>query len=290
MTFRGLLKRMEPFGQKITGQLPLCPWAPILARLDPRTFSAYPPPLKIRVLAEDGPFKKLCFDDRHEVWFPADIQLTEELWNEYLAVFWPNRANGHYYLAQGTLLSAGDICVDCGACEGFFVLQALQAGAAKVICVEPSDFMVECLSRTFAAEIREGRVVVVNAAVGAMQGNANFSFDILQPFGGKSASEGKMVSVRVITLAKLAQDLGLERVDYLKMDIEGAEIQAVEGALPLLVKHFPKLAITTYHRPFDYQALRALIVSAGYRHIRSRGLTQREEDGVFRPMMLHATR
>jgi FkbM family methyltransferase len=239
------------------------------------------------VVTEDAQFKKLCFNETHELWFPKDISLSPELWSEYLAVFWPHRTNGHYYLAKGTPITGGDICIDCGACEGFFVLQALNAGASKVICLEPNQMMAECLRRTFPDEIKAGRVVVVHAAAGAVDGFADFSFDTLQPFGGKSASGGSTVSVPMVTLSKLACDLNLERVDFIKMDIEGAEIQAVEGGLPVLMKHHPKLAITTYHRSFDYQALHALITAAGYRRIRPAGLTQRD-DGIFRPMMLHA--
>jgi hypothetical protein len=45
------------------------------------------------------------------------------------------------------------------------------------------------------------------------------------------------------------------------MDIEGAEIQATEGSLDTLCKHRPKLAITTYHRPFDFRCLESILSS-----------------------------
>jgi FkbM family methyltransferase len=287
MKVSGLFKKLEPLGQKLTGQLPLCPWSPIWERLDPRTLSAYPPPMNIRVMAEDGGFKHLRFNDTHNAWFPQETALSAELWSEYLSVFWPHRANGHYYLNRGTPLNAGDICLDCGACEGFFGLQALAAGAAKVICIEPSEIMSACLKKTFAAEIQAGRVVVLNVAAGVMEGTAQFSFDALDPFSGRVGAATAASNIPVTTLAKISADLQLSRVDFIKMDIEGAEIQALEGALPLLVKDHPRLAITTYHRPFDYVALRALAIAAGYQQIRSVGLTQRD-DGIYRPVMLHA--
>jgi FkbM family methyltransferase len=287
MKIEGVIKRLKPFWQKLTGQLPLCPWSVILARFDPRTLSAYPPTIKISVVAEDEQFKKLRFNDMHEVWFPKQTPLTADLWSEYLAVFWPHPANGHYYLAGGTGIIQGDVCLDCGACEGFFVLQALSLGASKVVCLEPSQEMAECLKRTFSDEIKSGRVTVQNVAVGAMQGSANFTFDCLQPFGGKVESETASIAIAVTTISKLAQDLNLPKVDFIKMDIEGAEIQAIEGALSLLAKQSPKLAITTYHRPFDFAALHALLVNAGYRRIKPVGVTERN-DGIYRPVMLHA--
>jgi len=289
MKLSGLFKKLEPLGQKLTGQLPLCPWAVILERLDPRKLSAYPPPMNIRVMAEEGPFKQLRFNDTHDAWFPKETVISTELWSEYLCVFWPHPANGHYYLKSGTIINPGDICLDCGACEGFFALQALGAGAEKVICVEPSETMSACLRKTFAVEIQTGRVVVQNVAVGVLEGTARFSFDALDPFSGRMGSTTTSINIPVTTIAKLCIDLQLPRVNFIKMDIEGAEIQALEGAMPVLTKFHPKLAITTYHRPFDYRMLHALAVAGSYRKIYAAGLTQRG-DGIYRPMMLHASK
>jgi FkbM family methyltransferase len=289
MQLKSALNRFKPLGQKLGGKLPLCPWPSVLGTLDPRTLAAYPPLLKIDIISEEGDFKKLRFDQIHEAWFPAATPVTSEMWSEYLSVFWTHRVNAHRYLAHGTFVEPGDVCIDCGACEGFFGFQALAAGAAKVVCVEPSGQMARCLQRTFAEEIKNGRVVIQNVAAGALEGNATFSFECLQPFSGKVQTGAASESVPVSTITKLCAELNLPRVDFIKMDIEGAEIQAVEGAMTVLKKYHPKLAITTYHRSFDYAALRTLLMAAGYRHIKPVGLTGRD-DGVCRPIMLHAVR
>ena len=130
-------------------------------------------------------------------------------------------------------------------------------------------------------------MLVENVAAGVMEGTVRFSFDGLDPFSGRIGAATTAINIPMTTITKICADLRLSRVDFIKMDIEGAEIQALEGALPLLEKFHPKLAITTYHRPFDYAALRALAIAAGYQQIRSAGLTQRD-DGIYRPMMLHA--
>jgi FkbM family methyltransferase len=245
--------------------------------------------LDIQEVARDGGLKKLCFGGRHQAWFPANVAITPDMWSEYLCVFWDHPKNGHYYL-RTTPVKTGDVCVDCGACEGFFVFQALESGASKVICVEASATMAQCLARTFEREITAGRVVVHQIALGALNGNTRFNFDNQNPFGGsfnQPIDQGDPVTVR--TLERLLEELAIPRIDFLKMDIEGAEIQAVEGALPVLLRHHPQLAITTYHRAFDYQVLRALAISAGYRQIRPTGLTGRDDD-IYRPVMLHASK
>lgn len=266
--------------------MPLCPWASVLSSFNPRLIGVRPPPLDIRVVATDGDFKKLCFDGRHEAWFPAAVVITPDMWGEYLCVFWDHPKNAHYYLRH-TAIKAGDVCVDCGACEGFFVFQALAAGAAKVICVEAGEVMAQCLARTFEKEIAAGKVVIRHVALGALNGTTRFNFDSLNPFGGSlslPSDQGETVTVQ--TLERLLAELAVSRIDFLKMDIEGAEIQAVEGALPVLRRDHPRLAITTYHRQFDFTCLQAMISEVGYKRVKSTGLTER--DGPYRPVMLHA--
>jgi len=161
-----------------------------------------------------------------------------------------------------------------------------------VIGIDPNPDMVRCLEKTFATEIKTGRVVIRQAALGAFSGTAAFSFDSAFPafgqIGGENMAEGR--TVRVETLDSICDKLGIAKVDFIKMDIEGAEIQAVEGAMSLLTKHHPKLAITTYHRAFDYAAIRALVLASGYAHIKPVGVTARRTGGgeLFYPSLLHA--
>ena len=55
-----------------------------------------------------------------------------------------------------------------------------------------------------------------------------------------------------------------EKVDVLKMDIEGAEAKALEGCTVLLDTCMPDLALAAYHRPEDFVALYAQLKSYGY--------------------------
>lgn len=66
--------------------------------------------------------------------------------------------------------------------------------------------------------------------------------------GGGSMIVDYETSVKVKTV-KL--DDALEHVDFIKMDIEGYELQALKGARKLIQKCKPKLAICLYHKPED---------------------------------------
>ena len=127
----------------------------------------------------------------------------------------------------------GDIVLDCGAHVGVFTRTALKRGAKLVAAIEPAPENVECLRRNFVDEIRAGRVLVY--AKGAwnkddirpMHLNRNSAGDsfVLELDPGQ-----KVIQLPLTTIDKIALELRLPRVDFIKMDIKGAEVQALEGA------------------------------------------------------------
>lgn len=75
--------------------------------------------------------------------------------------------------------------------------------------------------------------------------------------GAPSDTAGE--SIITITIDDLLEKHQLDRVDFIKMDIEGAEERALLGAAKTLRRHAPKLAISAYHRTDDLARLPALI-------------------------------
>jgi FkbM family methyltransferase len=165
----------------------------------------------------------------------------------------------------------GDTVLDCGASVGEFTREALNAGAKLVVAIELSPEGLECLRRNFVDEVKDGRVIVYPKGVWdrddfltlnvAPQNSAADSV-VIQP---KGSHEGPKVPLT--TIDKLVAELKLERVDYIKMDIEGAEQRALAGARATIAKYKPRLSISAYHRPDDPEKIPAVIRRAwsGYR-------------------------
>jgi hypothetical protein len=63
----------------------------------------------------------------------------------------------------------------------------------------------------------------------------------------------------VVTLDEYCESNGLERVDFIKMDIEGSELAALDGAARTIARFKPRLAISAYHKPDDLWVLAARI-------------------------------
>jgi FkbM family methyltransferase len=70
-------------------------------------------------------------------------------------------------------------------------------------------------------------------------------------------------SIEVNTLDNLID----EKVDYIKLDIEGAEQDAIDGAMQLIQKHTPILAICVYHKAQDWHKIpkKVLAINPNYK-------------------------
>ena len=165
----------------------------------------------------------------------------------------------------------GDTVLDCGASVGVYTRLALDAGAKTVVAIEPGPENVEALRRNFSGEIASGRVIIVPKGVWDKE-----DFLTLQVDSANTAADtfvmalkegSKGVRVPLTTIDRLVADLRLARVDYIKMDIEGAEQRALAGASQTLRRFHPRLALSAYHKPDDPEKIPLLVRQAwkGYR-------------------------
>ena len=69
--------------------------------------------------------------------------------------------------------------------------------------------------------------------------------------------------VETITIDDLVSEEKLKRVDFIKMDIEGAELEALRGAENTIRQFHPKLAISLYHKLNDLWEIPEYIDSLG---------------------------
>lgn len=72
-------------------------------------------------------------------------------------------------------------------------------------------------------------------------------------------ADDKGQKVLTTTIDRFVEKEGLDKVDFIKMDIEGAEPQALEGARATIQKHKPVLAISIYHNMDDFSHISRMI-------------------------------
>jgi FkbM family methyltransferase len=144
----------------------------------------------------------------------------------------------------------GDIVLDCGANIGEFTREAVDEGAAVVVAIEPAPNNVECLRRTFAAEITAGKVIVYPKGVWDKEDFLTLSIsNATSAMDSFVIQEGTHPGVRVplTTIDKMVAELKLPRVDFIKMDIEGAEKPALAGGAKTIATYHPRMEISVDH-------------------------------------------
>lgn len=164
------------------------------------------------------------------------------------------------------VVKPGDIVIDCGAHVGVFTDFALSRGASRVVAIEPEPVNLECLRRNFAKEIAAGRVIVVPKGVwnapGVLTlylGGPNSGMNTMIP---GAATDSASIEVPTTTIDLIVRDARLPRVDYIKMDIEGAEREALKGGLETMRRFRPVLMLDSYHREDDMTVLPRIIREA----------------------------
>jgi FkbM family methyltransferase len=140
-------------------------------------------------------------------------------------------------------LKPGMVFVDVGANDGYYSLFAARRiePNGKVIAFEPSTRERINLRRNLR---RNGldNVLVLPSALGAAAGDADLNLAHGVHSGhntlGKFAHDDVVVAsqerVDVVTLDQVAQQLGLKKIDFVKIDVEGAEASVVAGARHVL--------------------------------------------------------
>jgi FkbM family methyltransferase len=164
--------------------------------------------------------------------------------------------------------AAGDTVVDCGAHIGVFTKTALAAGAAKVIAIEPGQEAIECFKRNFEAEMRAGKVVLVPKGVwdtdGALTFYENGNGGAAGSFVGNSPASRAVRATPVARLDTLVGEFGLNRVDFVKMDIKGSTARALTGGKETLRRWRPRLAISTEEAVDNPREIMSMAIGWGY--------------------------
>ncbi|MCB1019138.1 MAG: FkbM family methyltransferase [Acidobacteria bacterium] len=159
----------------------------------------------------------------------------------------------------------GDIVLDAGAHVGLYARKALEKGAKTVVAIEPAPANLECLRRNLAQEIADGKVIVYPKGVWDKEEDLPLFEDPNNSAADTFIHNSEtMVAHHTIPLTRidtLVQELGLERVDVIKMDIKGATQKALAGGAETIRKDRPHIVLSTEEDNDDPYAIAEQIAS-----------------------------
>jgi len=162
------------------------------------------------------------------------------------------------------------VVFDAGANSGIFAcLAAKRIGPeGKVYAFEPVPKIRKSLEETVRIN-RLNIIIIVPFALGDKVEKLKISIAPDNNIGGGWGASsgikdfgGEYEIVPQITLDNFIQNNNIQKVDFIKMDIEGMERNALRGAIETLRKFKPKLAICIYHLPDDPKIIKDIILEA----------------------------
>lgn len=188
---------------------------------------------------------------------PARARLTAA--SVMLAARWTRHLEPEL-LGLADLVAPGSVCIDVGAAAGLYtvVLSRLAGPAGQVHSVEPLPFAHPVWTRVLrarsAANVRHHAVALAaEAGSGAMSvpigryglvTGRSFVTHRSHGLGSNAEFEGQVaVSVTMDTLDSMFASAGLTRLDFIKIDVEGAELQVLQGGEKTITALRPSLLL-----------------------------------------------
>lgn len=141
-------------------------------------------------------------------------------------------------------IKPGDVVIDVGAAIGSYTLPALAAGAAKVIAFCPQQDHAQKLKENLTKNPGFAeRCTIVPHGLYDQEGwltfvGSNYLFQETRPdrLGSEDFPVRRLDDV----------DLKVDKIDWLKLDVEGAELKVLEAARDLLIKYHPQILVENH--------------------------------------------
>jgi len=197
---------------------------------------------------------------------------------------------GQYGYAHGPSrieVEPGDVVLDAGGCWGdtplYFAARAGASGKVYTFEFDPESLEILRVNLSLNPELAP-RIQVVEQALWDRAGEL---LEFLQ--AGRCTSvlvdnpSEQNLRVPAVTLDDFVERAGIDRLDFVKMDVEGAELNALRGGLESIKRFAPKLAIAAYHNDDDLVRIPEVISSLqlGYRFYLDTFSSVEEETVLF---------
>lgn len=143
-------------------------------------------------------------------------------------------------------LKEGDVVVDAGAYPGDYTIWASRkvGASGRVIAFEPTPQNKAILERNLKREKYDNVTIVPK---GLWNENTTLNLSGTSGFSASVSADNTGDTIEVSRLDDALEELGIEKIDVLKMDIEGAEIEAIQGCEKTLRNNVAEVMVATYH-------------------------------------------
>lgn len=147
-----------------------------------------------------------------------------------------DQKSAHCYLNDEYKIEDGSVVVDVGAAEGIFALNEIEK-INHLYLIETDPEWIECLNQTFAPW--KNKITIINKFVSNSDDEKNIKLDTY------------------------FKEKGM--IDFLKIDVDGAEQELIYGAEKTITDKVKRMAICTYHKPDDNRDFSEYLIDKKYK-------------------------
>lgn len=187
--------------------------------------------------------------------FPEDLT-TNKIYEKYLNI------------------QKGDVIVDLGANCGYtaYRFSKLVGDSGKVICVEPDSINYECLIKNIN-NLKLTNIISLNKAIWNKNTKLNFQQEgaLGSAVSEKLNRNDNIKEVETIKISDLIETCKLEKINILKIDIEGAEYELFTDLDEIIEKYSPKIIMEMHYKSkneekIDYEYFYSFFDKHNYRY------------------------
>ena len=181
----------------------------------------------------------------------------------------------------------GDVVIDAGGCFGdtalYFANKVGTKGLVKAFEFIPGN--IEIFNKNIA--LNPALAPLIELVKNPLWNESNLKVFFADNGPGSKVAldifDGYTGNTTTLTIDDCVNSSNLVKVDFIKMDIEGAETNALAGAAETIKKYKPKLAIALYHSTQDFDRIPRWINSLdlGYQFYLTHSTIYQEETMLF---------
>lgn len=217
-----------------------------------------------------------------------EVGIPIEMYGNVSGIYHTMKVKQYEYEQENIHIKAekDDIVLDCGACFGdtsLFFAHNLETDG-HVYCFEFVLGNIKVFEQNLNLNpALKRKITLIPNPLAEKTGKELFYFDN----GAASKVSNKKFpnsqKTETITIDDAVEKYHLQKVDFIKMDIEGSELPALKGGINTIKKYRPKLAISIYHSMSDFVNIAQYLKSLdlGYDFYLKHGTIHYEESVLF---------
>ena len=159
------------------------------------------------------------------------------------------------YSYKDCKVDGGDYVIDAGGCWGdtSLVFATKTGGNGKIFTFEFFEDNLNILKENFSYNKELSKnIVLTEQPLYSKSNEILYLNHACADITTLTETKNNLQQYKTISIDDFVEDNKIPKIDFIKMDIEGCELKALQGAINTIKKYKPKLAIAAYHKYEDY--------------------------------------